>query len=349
MYKIDSELSINKLQDTLITSDILNFIEYDKIFIITEEKVYNLYSNHEVFNSNCKLIFINKADSYKTLEKSNYIINEMMNSGASRDSLLIGFGGGNITDITGFIASIYMRGINHVFIPTTLLAMVDASIGGKTGIDFKNIKNLLGTFKNPNAIYIDVEFLNTLNTDIIIDGFAEIIKYSLIFNKILFKNIIQKFESLIQMKNKKELENIILQSCKYKISIVLKDQFDMNKRMILNFGHTIGHALETYFIKERISHGQAIYHGMIAESFMSYELGYISKEEFTEISNFLRSIVTFEIKSFNGKKVLNLIKNDKKKLKHKMHFILLNKIGNAIIKTDIESKFILNGIKKVLG
>ena len=355
MYRIDSNFHFKKLPSDLNAIDIINNNEYDKIFIITEKLIYKLYQDNRffldssfdlIFISSFDLIFINNPQEEKNFEGAQFIIKELMNANATRDSLLIGIGGGSVTDMVGFIASIYMRGIDHIFIPTTLLAMVDASIGGKTGINFSGIKNLVGTFKNPNAVIIDFDFLNTLDYNYFVDGFAEIFKYGLIFDRDFFDDVTSNFNSLI---NQNDIKKIIIKSCEYKINTVLKDQFDQNQRMLLNFGHTIGHALETHFSNENISHGQAIYYGMIIESLISCELGYLPKKDFQIIKEFLSSVITFPINNINENEIYELIKYDKKKLRGKMHFVILKKIGKAIIKSDIKSDVIVNSIKKVLG
>jgi len=351
MYKIDSHFKINKIPSNLPITDIFNNKKYDKIFIITEKRINNLFSkyqifNHQIFNFKFHHITINNSKDIKTLNSVKLIVDDLMNANATRDSLLIGLGGGSITDIVGFIASIYMRGIDHIFMPTTLLAMVDASIGGKTGIDFSGVKNFVGTFKQPEGIIMNFDFLNTLDNDSFIDGFAEILKYGLIFDRVFFEDVSSNFNSLI---NKNDIEKIIIKSCKYKINTVLKDQFDQNQRMLLNFGHTVGHALETHFSNENISHGQAIYYGMIIESLVSCELGYLPKKDFQIIKEFLSSIITFPINNINENEIYELIKYDKKKLRGEMHFVILKKIGKAIIKSDIKSDVIVNSIKKVLG
>tara|TARA_Y100000590_G_C15638238_1_gene983873 strand:+ start:420 stop:1460 length:1041 start_codon:yes stop_codon:yes gene_type:complete len=345
MYKIDSNFNINKISPNLSITDIDNNKKYDKIFIITEKRINDLFSKHKIFDLGFHQITINDSKDIKTLHSVKLIINDLMNANATRDSLLIGLGGGSISDIVGFIASIYMRGIDHVFMPTTLLGMVDASIGGKTGVDFLGVKNLVGTFKQPEGIIIDFHFLDSLDSNYIIDGFAEIIKYGLIFDKVFFDKVFKNFNSLI---NKNDFKEIIIQACNYKIKTVLKDQFDQNQRMILNFGHTVGHALETYFSNDKISHGQAIYHGMIVESLVSLELGYLSKKDFQKIHDFLSSIITFPIKNVDEKAIYKLIKHDKKQLRNKMHFVILKQIGDSIIKSDVDPDVIINSIKKVL-
>ena len=151
--------------------------KYDKIFVLTHDVIKKKYNNHKIFNNNYEIIKIKENENSKNINTIQEIIDKLLAKKCSRKSLIIGFGGGVITDIAGFVASIFMRGINHILIPTTLLGMVDASIGGKTGINTSKGKNIIGTFKQPKAIYVDLFFLNTLNKKQIINGFAEIIKY----------------------------------------------------------------------------------------------------------------------------------------------------------------------------
>ena len=345
MYKINLNHKIREIKKLDLISDITNLKKFKNIFVICDTIIQKKYSTHEIFKSNFHIITIDSPEDSKNFKIVNNIINQLSENHATRDTLLIGLGGGAITDIVGFIASIYMRGVEHVFIPTTLLSMVDASIGGKTGINFNNIKNLVGTFKNPTAIYIDIDFLNTLKRHDIIDGFAEVIKYGLIFNKIFLNDVIKNFNSLISLNNKKKIEKIILQAHQFKIKVVLEDRLDQNKRMVLNFGHTIGHAIEAINIKT--SHGQAIYGGMIIESFISYKLNLLSLEKFLKIKNFLYPLLNFSIKSIDVNEVLKFIKFDKKQLKNAMHFVLLEDIGKTVIKNNIDDLTIKNAINEI--
>ena len=345
MYKITSNNRIKEIKKKDLIFDIINLKKFKNIFVICDSIIQKKHSKHDIFKSNFHIINIDSPEISKNFKTVSDIIKQLSKNNATRDTLLIGLGGGAITDIVGFVASIYMRGIEHIFIPTTLLSMVDASIGGKTGINFQNIKNLVGTFKNPNAIYIDIDFLSTLKKDIIIDGFSEIIKYGLIFDKFFFNDIIKNFNYLINLKDKKKIEKIIMQSHQFKMQAVLEDQFDQNKRMVLNFGHTIGHALEAN--NKNMSHGQAIYAGMIIESFISYKLNLLSLENFLIIKNFLSPILTFSLNSLDSNKVLKFITFDKKQLNNAMHFVLLEDIGKTKIKKDIDDLAIIDAINEI--
>ena len=345
MYKITSNNRIKEIKKKDLIFDIINLKKFKNIFVICDSIIQKKHSKHDIFKSNFHIINIDSPEISKNFKTVSDIIKQLSKNNATRDTLLIGLGGGAITDIVGFVASIYMRGIEHIFIPTTLLSMVDASIGGKTGINFQNIKNLVGTFKNPNAIYIDIDFLSTLKKDIIIDGFSEIIKYGLIFDKFFFNDIIKNFNYLINLKDKKKIEKIIMQSHQFKMQAVLEDQFDQNQRMVLNFGHTIGHALEAN--NKNMSHGQAIYAGMIIESFISYKLNLLSLENFLIIKNFLSPILTFSLNSIDSNKVLKFITFDKKQLNNAMHFVLLEDIGKTKIKKDIDDLAIIDAINEI--
>ena len=345
MYKINSNNRIKEIKKKDLIFDIINLKKFKNIFVICDSIIQKKHSKHDIFKSNFHIINIDSPEISKNFKTVSDIIKQLSKNNATRDTLLIGLGGGAITDIVGFVASIYMRGIEHIFIPTTLLSMVDASIGGKTGINFQNIKNLVGTFKNPNAIYIDIDFLSTLKKDIIIDGFSEIIKYGLIFDKFFFNDIIKNFNYLINLKDKKKIEKIIMQSHQFKMQAVLEDRFDQNQRMVLNFGHTIGHALEAN--NKNMSHGQAIYAGMIIESFISYRLNLLSLENFLMIKNFLSPILTFSLNSIDSNKVLKFITFDKKQLNNAMHFVLLEDIGKTKIKKDIDDLAIIDAINEI--
>ena len=345
MYKINSNNRIKEIKKKDLIFNIINQKKFKNIFVICDSIIQKKHSKHDIFKSNFHIINIDSPEISKNFKTVSDIIKQLSKNNATRDTLLIGLGGGAITDIVGFVASIYMRGIEHIFIPTTLLSMVDASIGGKTGINFQNIKNLVGTFKNPNAIYIDIDFLSTLKKDIIIDGFSEIIKYGLIFDKFFFNDIIKNFNYLINLKDKKKIEKIIMQSHQFKMQAVLEDQFDQNQRMVLNFGHTIGHALEAN--NKNMSHGQAIYAGMIIESFISYKLNLLSLENFLIIKNFLSPILTFSLNSIDSNKVLKFITFDKKQLNNAMHFVLLEDIGKTKIKKDIDDLAIIDAINEI--
>ena len=322
-------------------NNLLNHVDnFEHVFVITHTRIERLITNSILFNFKYKSIIIDEGENTKDLKTIDKIINDLTISGCNRNSLIIGLGGGVISDIAGFVASIYMRGIVHILIPTTLLGMVDAAIGGKTGINFLSRKNLIGTFKQPENIYIYLFFLNSLDKKEILNGFSEIIKYSLIYDKDLFFDLVNNFDDLISLKNINQLKDIIIKCYSFKENIVAQDQFDKGQRMILNFGHTIGHAIESYYKDENISHGDAVYYGMIAESYISCKMGFLSKDEYKKIFKFLYSIPKQKINSLNINKILEYIKMDKKQSVYNNRFILLNGIGYGMIKEDIDVEII---------
>ena len=324
---------------TLLEQDILkNF--YDKVFIITQKSLHQLYKKHAFFNLGYNVVIIGKNEEAKDINTIDNVAHELLEKGCTRNSLIIGFGGGVVTDVAGFIASIFMRGIDHVFIPTTLLGMVDGSIGGKTGINSSKGKNILGTFKHPKAIYISLDFLKTLSKKQIINGFAEILKYGLICDKILYENVKNNFDNLILLKDINLMEQIIISCCEHKKTIVEQDTYDKGQRLILNFGHTIGHAMEAYYNYKKIEHGEAVYYGMIAASYISWRLKYLEENHFIEINKLISNIPKIDIKDINIDSIMELIASDKKFSGNKKKFIVLKNIGGAVIEENISPALI---------
>ena len=324
---------------TLVQKNIISN-NYDKTFLLTQKSLYQLYKKNSIFNLNFHIVFIGENEDTKDFSTSNNIIDDLLENGCSRDSLIIGFGGGVVTDIAGFIASIFMRGIDHVFIPTTLLGMIDASIGGKTGINSTKGKNIIGTFKHPKAIYLSSDFLKTLSKKQMRNGFAEIIKYGLICDKTLYEKVKNNFTNLILLKDINLMEQIIISCCEHKKTIVEQDTYDKGQRLILNFGHTIGHAMETYYNYKKIDHGEAVYYGMIAASYISWRLKYLEENHFIEINKLISNIPKMDIKDINIDSIMELIASDKKFSGNKKKFIVLKNIGGAVIKENISPALI---------
>ena len=234
--------------------------EENRILIITDDNIYNLYNDNL---KNYKILVIDSGENSKSIENVQKILKYLLiNKYNRKDTLLVGFGGGVIGDLTGFVASIYMRGIKYVQIPTTLLAMVDSSIGGKTGINFNNIKNSVGTFYKPENIYLHFNFLDKLPREEIINGWAEILKIILISSKKLW-NFIKVHNIDYFLENPSKFNEIIEISAKLKFDIVNSDYKEqLNKRIYLNFGHTIGHAIESLTL---MKHGYCVAIGMLKE------------------------------------------------------------------------------------
>jgi len=322
-----------------------------KLFFLVDENTKNhclsvLLRKNKIFE-NAGIINIKSGEENKNLNTVNLIWEQLAEQNAERSSILINFGGGVISDIGGFAASTFKRGIRFINIPTTLLAMVDATIGGKTGIDLQNLKNLVGLFSNPIAVFVFPGFLKTLEKRQITAGLAEMIKHGLISDK----NYFEKLKSC-RINNIDAIEKAILSSIKIKNKITEIDPFEKGERKKLNFGHTIGHALESWSLKNETSpllHGEAVAIGMICESYISEKISTLSKSELDEITNYLLSVFPhFKIKKNHIHEIVKIIYHDKKNNAGKFNFSLLKSIGNAEINHDCEINIIEDSIKYYL-
>ena len=329
-----------------ITKHISKLDNYSKIFIISQKSIIDIYSPHFLFPED--ILCIEENETGKTLNEANRIIKALIERGCNRDSLIIGLGGGVVTDFTGFIASIFMRGIDHILIPTSLLAMIDASIGGKTALNTSDSKNTIGTIKQPKAVYIDPLLLKTLSAKEVINGFSEMLKYGLINDKSLFDLLIKNRENIIDLNNMDLIESVIIKCCQNKSRIIEQDQFDLNERLKLNFGHTIGHAIEAHYNYQSISHGEAVYYGMIAACYISNKKGYLSDKDFHHICSQIDLIQKYKLNNVSDKDVFHYIKYDKKNKGNKLQFILLNNIGNAFINDSVTNMEIKESIRYIL-
>jgi 3-dehydroquinate synthase len=274
-----------------------------------------------------KIISINAGEKHKTLETCSHIWQAMTAEGLDRHALLINVGGGVIGDMGGFCASTYKRGIDFIQIPTTLLSQVDASVGGKLGIDFQGLKNHLGVFTLPKAVLIDPKFLKTLPWRELRSGFAEIIKHCLIKDKSMF-DIIKKLD--LEDQNLKEL---IAHSVKIKSEIVEADFTEKTIRKTLNFGHTIGHAVETHLLDHKTKHalhGEAIAAGMIMEAYLAYKKGMLAEADLIDIEEYLFSVYgQIEIQETDFNEILKHCKQDKKNKNNIIRASLLNGVGTC--------------------
>lgn len=326
---------------------------FSKIFFIADEntnelclpKILPLIETEVPF----EIIELEAGEENKTIETCTQVWKVLIELGADRKSLIINIGGGVITDMGGFIASTYKRGIPFINIPTTLLSMVDASVGGKNGVDLDGLKNQIGTITNPAMVIIDSAFLETLSQREMKSGLAEMLKHGLIAKKTHW----EKFKKLAEI-DFDSFDELIAESVEIKNNIVTQDPTENGIRKALNFGHTLGHAIETLFLenpeKENLLHGEAIAAGMILESYISLKKGLISNEEYSEIKSYLLSIyepITFEE---NDKfDIINLLIHDKKNEYGKVQFALLNGIGNISINQTADNELIINSFKDYNG
>ena len=260
---------------------IIDFSKYSKIAVLTDANLANLYKDQlkKILKSkNSKLIVIGSGENKKNLKTVEGVWQELFDFSFDRNCLLINFGGGMISDLGGFAAATYMRGINFINIPTTLLAQVDAAIGGKTAINFKFTKNNIGLFVNPNKVIIDPLLIKSLPDREILSGFAEILKYAIIFDQKMFNSLISKSFLSFTLE---ELKEFIEKSYSFKLKLTQEDFLESGSRRLLNFGHTIGHAFESLSIQTKayLTHGEAVAIGMLIESEMAEKIGFLKKNE----------------------------------------------------------------------
>jgi 3-dehydroquinate synthase len=304
-------------------SRLKEIIDLKNAIFITDEQVHSLYQKK--FNK-WNTIIIPSGEQYKTQATADSIIAQLIERNADRKTTLVGVGGGVVTDITGYVASIFMRGIQFGFVPTTLLSMVDASIGGKNGIDVGVYKNMVGTVRQPSFILHDLLFLNSLPQIEWENGFAEIIKHASIKDLSMFKQL--EKSSISKFKAKKKSACLLIeQNVLLKVKLVQKDEFEIKERKLLNFGHTLGHALEKQY---NLAHGHSVSIGMAVAALLSEQL-----TGFKEAGRLIGLLDQYGLPTtieFDAKKVFTVLKMDKKKVGTSIHFILLKKIGQAVIK-----------------
>ncbi len=310
---------------------------YSKVFILTDENTGEhclpLFLEHLPANFSYDLIEVSAGEENKNIDFCIGIWKMLLDFGAERNSLMINLGGGVVTDMGGFAASTYKRGIDFIQIPTTLLSQVDASIGGKTGIDLDSVKNIIGTFTQPQAVFIDIEFLQTLGRRQLVSGFAEMVKHAFIFDASYFQDIKEFNFDRPDMKN-------IYRSVQIKNEVVCQDPKESGLRKILNFGHTVGHAVETYSLENdenSLLHGEAIAIGMICEAYLSHKYNGLNEVELQQIVKFIRNVFPdYELKSESFPALLSVMKNDKKNTNGKIGFSLLTKIGHCSFNHHLE-------------
>jgi len=314
--------------------------------IISQHKImelfgYKLEKKLKENNFDCFNITLPNGETAKSIKEYNRAIEQMIDFGCDRKSIVIALGGGVVGDVSGFIASTFMRGIKYFQVPTTLLSMVDSSIGGKTGINTSKGKNLIGTIYQPKAVFIDQNFLKTLPKDEVVSGLGEIIKYGIVLDFKFFNKVRNWIKDLSNF----PFEEAIEICCKLKSEIISKDEMDNGIRAVLNFGHTIGHALELKYGFNKLKHGEAVAYGMISASYISFRLKKISHEQYKLIFKTIRLLPLPTLDKLDVNEILTFIKRDKKYIKGKINFVTLKNIGSAAITKNIQNKLIMDSIK----
>lgn len=322
---------------------------YTKVFIIVDENTSNQCLPYFLANFATEvaleIIELEAGESHKNIETCLGIWNSLTELEGDRKSIIVNLGGGVITDIGGFIACTFKRGIDFINVPTTLLSMVDASIGGKNGVDLGNLKNQIGIIREPKAVLIDTHFLTTLSAREMRSGLAEMLKHGLIYDKVYWN----KFKNLNSL-NTDDLNILIHESIQIKNKIVSEDLTENGIRKSLNFGHTLGHAIESYFLenpnKESLLHGEAIAIGMILESYISKEKNLISESEHLEIKQLIHTLYKkIDFDENDIQEVIKLLIFDKKNEFGTVQFALLDGIGSIKINQTSENELIINSFK----
>ena len=331
-------------------------IIYDDYFNLKKNSVlYDLNHYMSKIANDVKLISIKSRDKNKNLKTLSFLINKILKFNIERNSIVITFGGGVIGDIGGFVSSILLRGLSYIQIPTTLLAQVDSSVGGKTGINTSRGKNLVGTFHQPKCVIIDTKILKTLPKRELYAGFAEVIKYSLIMDKNFYNYLNVNYDKILNLKEP-YIKHTVYKSCQIKSQIVSKDEKENGIRAILNLGHTFAHAFESELsYKSDLIHGEAVAIGICMAFRLSSKLNLCKNSEVKKVENLISKYklptTINEIKtiSFKRKNVFKKLFSDKKVKDGKLTFILCQSIGKAMIKNDIDENTIINFLKEEIN
>lgn len=355
--RINSDYSIF-IGQSIIPSiwDMFDLQNYSSVFIITESNVGPIYLSelkHQIrkvySNIDINEYTFEAGEKNKNIDTVQKILRKLAEVHFDRKGLIINLGGGVTTDIGGFVASIYQRGVKFINISTTLEGMVDASVGGKVGVNLDGWKNYIGVFNQPSSVIIDVDTLDTLGEREFVQGFGEVLKHGLIFDSKYFDMATAK---KVNQYTKSDLVEIIKRSCEIKAKIVEEDEKENGIRKILNFGHTVGHAIETlsFNTTKPLFHGEAVAIGMIAEAKISNLIGNISNEEFDQIEKGIESSgLPIRICGMNYDQIKEIMIGDKKNEKGKIKWVLLNSIGEADWNIEVDEKFYQEAISYILN
>jgi 3-dehydroquinate synthase len=300
------------------------YIPAERTVIITDSNVSSFYRGDFPF---CPVITIGIGEKNKTLETVKDIFARLLELEIQRSSFILGIGGGIVCDITGFVASTYLRGIRFGFVSTTLLSQVDASVGGKNGVNFEGYKNMVGVFNQPEFVICDMELLKTLPKNELVNGFGEIVKHAAIGDKNMFAFIEEQYEKALDL-NSEVIEKLVYDSVVIKSDIVNRDEKETGERRKLNFGHTIGHAIEKTL---KVPHGEAISIGMVTAAALSVKRGLLSQKKADRLTGLLKKLKLPTSFNVNMDNVMDALGKDKKREGDFIYFVLLEDIGKAVI------------------
>jgi len=335
-----------------------NFTGFNKLVLITNDTIRGIYGGQikilcDSIRVKYDIISLKDGEEYKTLESVGSVYSKLVNLDFHRDDIIIAFGGGVIGDTAGYIASTFHRGTRLIQIPSTIIAQVDSSIGGKVVVNYMGIKNIIGSFYQPHMIIMDPVLLESLDENQVINGLGEIVKYGIVFDwkiiKILEKIVKTKKYNLINLVSHDEFIDIIYRCAKIKVKVVEKDEFDCGRRNLLNFGHTIGHSIEKEGGLKGISHGRAVIMGMMVAIEISIIMGYLPGSEKKRIIQLFKKIgVPYKIPKIDTGKIFKSLKYDKKFTSGMNKFILLKKINHPFVYMGVKKEVILESINNCI-
>lgn len=338
---------LNILGQLLATMDLSNHA-----LVITDNNVQSLYGNKiltelQSAGFTVGIYSINPGEQSKSSDEAMAIYTKAIELKLDRKSPIIALGGGVVGDLAGFVAATYLRGVPFIQVPTSLLAQVDSSVGGKVAVNHPLGKNLIGAFYQPKLVFIDTQLLSTLPERELYTGLAEVIKYGIIADREFFTYLIKNHEALLNREND-AVTNIISRSCSIKADVVGKDEHETGMRAILNFGHTIGHAIEAYTGYKKYNHGEAVAIGMHGAVLISYQLGLCSKQTVDEVRTAI-SIFKLPLKAEDcpAEAILPLLTRDKKAVNGKINWVLLNAIGEVLIVNDVSEAVIRKALLEI--
>jgi 3-dehydroquinate synthase len=297
----------------------------------------SLLSNLRKAGFRAEMVTIPTGEDAKTLEQIQMLAEKLLEMRCDRSTVLLALGGGVVGDITGFLAATFMRGIRYFQIPTTLLAMVDSSIGGKTGVNLSRGKNTVGSIYQPEGVIIDAQLLDTLPVRERVSGLAEVLKYGAIQDRDFFLFVGKNVEKILALSDMELVEKIIARSCALKVRIVEQDEQDHKIRRILNFGHTIGHGLESATGYSVLRHGEAVAYGMKAAGYISLKKGLLDNSEWNVFRETIDQLPLPKLHELETDTVLQIIRNDKKIRAGQLYYIVITKLGEARISIDVQN------------
>ncbi|MCB9503707.1 MAG: 3-dehydroquinate synthase [Deferribacteres bacterium] len=323
------------------------FYPVKRFVLISDKNVFGHYgdvvtSSFQAAGLHVETVLVPPGEKSKSIDRYAYVLTQMLKTGVSRDWIVLALGGGVVGDLAGFVASSYMRGIPFIQIPTSLLAQVDSSVGGKTGINHPLAKNVIGAFYQPKIVWIDIAVLRTMESVEIVSGLAEVIKYGIIYSRDFFHFCEDNIKSLLSLKSQVCTE-AISKCCDIKAKIVAQDEKETGIRAILNFGHTVGHAIEAVMNYQSIRHGEAVFWGMLAEAHMALKMGLLNEKEFDRIVALFHKIpLKTGINGVVFDDLMRAMRHDKKAKDNKLRFALPKSLGETVIEGVEDETLIFN-------